>query len=126
MFNAPRFTPGPWKLRPRAGRAAAVHRAFSPTFLPLEERQLLSSAADLFAPTGAEQYMLEMVNRARANPAAEGQRLVALAQTDPVLRAATSGWNLNQFLAVISSLSPEPPLALNTRLIEAARDHDAA
>jgi hypothetical protein len=126
MFSVPRLPRGPWKVRPRARRGAAALRAFSPALLPLEERQLLSSAADLFAPTDAEQAMLEMVNRARANPAAEGQRLVALAQTDPVLRAATSGEDLNQFLRVISSFSPEPPLALDTRLIEAARDHDAA
>jgi hypothetical protein len=70
--------------------------------------------------------MLALINRARANPAAEGQWLVALAQTDPVIAAATRTWNLNRFLQVIDSFGPEPPLAFNPGLIEAARDHDAA
>ena len=77
-------------------------------------------------PTDAEQLFLADINRARSNPAAEGQRLFALAQTDPVLKVATSGWDMNKFLATISAIPPEPPLAFNTRLIEAARDHSAA
>ena len=125
IWSVPRRLRGPWKVRPRARRQDSTR--FRPGMLPLEERQLLSSAtADLFAPTDAEQYMLELVNRARANPAAEGQRLLALAQTDPVLRVSTRGWDLSKFIQVISSYSAEPPLAFNTRLIEAATDHSAA
>jgi hypothetical protein len=36
------------------------------------------------------------------------------------------GEDLNAFVAEISSFGPEPPLAFNTRLIEAARDHSQA
>lgn len=90
---------------------------------------MLSTAAintDPNQPTAAEQLFLADINRARANPAAEGQRLVALAQSDPVLRVATSGWDMNAFLAKISAIPAEPPLAFDTRLIEAARAHSAA
>jgi len=60
-------------------------------------------------PTAAEQLMLELVNRARANPTAEAARL---------------GIDLNQGLpAGTISASPKPPLALNSNLTAAARAH---
>ena len=125
MWSVPRRLRGSWKVCPRARRAGSAR--FRPGLLPLEPRQLLSTAtADPFAPTDAEQYMLELLNRARANPVAEGQRLLALAQTDPVLRVATQGWDLSKFVQVISSYGAEPPLAFNTRLNEAALDHSKA
>jgi hypothetical protein len=60
-------------------------------------------------PTVYEQLMLEMVNRARANPAAEADRL---------------GIDLNQGLppGTISS-APKPPLAFHPLLIDSARAH---
>ncbi len=88
----------------------------------LEPRALLTASA----PTDAEQYMLELINRARANPAAEGQRLVALAGSDPMLRRATARWDLGLFSRTISSYAPEPPLAFNPRLIDAALAEDAS
>ena len=84
------------------------------------------SLAGTNEPTAAEQLFLAEINQARANPAAEGQRLVSLAQSDPVLQVATSGWNMNAFLTEISAIPPEPPLAFNTGLIEAARAHSAS
>ncbi|HEV3167694.1 MAG TPA: hypothetical protein VGZ22_27060, partial [Isosphaeraceae bacterium] len=106
-------------------RHSALRRPFQPDCQDLEPRTLLSGSADPFAPTAAEQYMLELINRARANPAAEGQRLIQIAQSDPVIANAVQGWNLNLFVQVISTIGPEPPLAFNTRLIQAARDQDA-
>jgi hypothetical protein len=91
----------------------------------LEARALLS-LAPLTQPTADEQYMLELVNRARANPPAEAQRLASLARTDPTLRAATLGWDLNAFINTLSRMPAQPPLAFNTRLIAAARAHDQA
>lgn len=70
--------------------------------------------------------MLELVNRVRADPAAEGQRLISLARIDPVLRVSTAGWDLSKFIKVISHCGAKPTLAFNTRLIEAARDHSKA
>ena len=60
-------------------------------------------------PTAQEQYMLELVNRARQNPTAEAKRY---------------NINLNQGLSAgtISS-SAKQPLAFNLKLIDAARDH---
>ena len=106
-----------------SGPCRDPRRRFSPDLLPLEERTLLSAG---IAPTADEQYMLALVNRARANPAAEGQRLVKLARTDPAIGYMTAGWDLDAFLRQIDASGPLPPLAFNTRLIEAARDHDAA
>ncbi len=97
-------------------------RACRPDVSSLEGRVLRSSLPT--APTADEQYMLQLLNRARANPAAEGQRLIALTKSDPVLANAVKGWNLSTFLKQIDSVGPEAPLAFNTRLIAAALDHD--
>lgn len=60
-------------------------------------------------PTAAEQYMLELVNRARMNPAGE---------------AALSGIDLNEGLAsnTISAL-PKQPLTFNPSLLQSSRQH---
>jgi hypothetical protein len=127
MWFFPRTLRGPEIVRQRGSRSrrARAAKAVRPGLEDLENRWLLAGASAV-QPTAAEQYMLELINQARANPAAEGQRLVALAQTDPLLAAATRNWNLNQFLQVIDGFGPEPPLAFNTGLIAAADDHDAA
>jgi Carboxypeptidase regulatory-like domain len=118
-------TPRPYVLGPRISHRSrrARKRAYSPDVDALESRQLLSGAA--YQPTDQEQYMLYLVNRARQNPAAEAQRLLSIAQTDPLIANATAGWNLAQFAATLAATPPEPPLAFDTRLIEAARNHNA-
>ncbi len=60
-------------------------------------------------PTAAEQYLLELINRARANPGAEAESL---------------GIDLNEGLppGAISN-TPKPPLASNPHLLAAAREH---
>ena len=71
----------------------------------LEPRQLLSATE----PTAAEQYMLELINRARANPGGE---------------AAMFGIDLNEGLAA-GTITPDAkqPLAFNPQLIAAASAH---
>lgn len=60
-------------------------------------------------PTAAEQYMLQLVNRARADPAAE---------------AARFGIDLNEGLAPGTiTTDPKPPLACNVHLLQSARAH---
>ena len=103
----------------RTARHVRAHRDFD----RLEARCLLATGT---APTNLEQYMLELINRTRANPTAEGQRLLSLAATDPLIHRATANWNLSAFYQLISSYSPEPPLAFNSRLIDAARSETAA
>src|SRR2546422_4882529 len=83
-----------------AMRVAGVH-------LPevLEPRRLLAAAA----PTDLEQYLIELVNRARADPAAE---------------AARFGIDLNVGLAAGTiSAAPKQPLAVNPYLTDSARGH---
>ncbi len=70
--------------------------------------------------------MLFLINEARANPQAEAQRLLSMLQTDPDLRGAAAETDVSGFLAQMDSLPPLPPLAFNTRLIDAALDHDQA
>jgi uncharacterized protein YkwD len=76
----------------------------------VEPRRLLSAATpSSFAPTADEQYMLELINRARANPTAE---------------AALDGVALNEGLAAGTiSTDPKQPLAFNPDLIDSARGH---
>src|SRR5215212_7919934 len=86
---------------PRRRRAARRSVAVD----PLENRRLMSAVY----PTDAEQYVLEMVNRARANPAGE---------------AARFGIALNEGLAAGTiSADAKQPLAFNPYLGDAARKH---
>lgn len=99
----------------------------SAVFEPLEARQLLA----VLNPTADEQYMLELLNRFRAAPAAELALLTtslgtparsADGPTDSALRFFnTSGPTLaSQF----SGLTAVPPLAWNANLIAAAEGHN--
>jgi hypothetical protein len=76
-----------------------------PTLEQLESRCLLA-AMTMF---DEEQFVIELINRARANPAAEATRL---------------GIDLNEGLpAGTLSASPKPPLAPHPSLIDAAAGH---
>jgi len=74
-------------------------------------------------PTDEEQQYLEYLNRARANPPAEGTNLATT--TDPNVLSAYSFFSVNlplmesQFDAITNS----PPLAMNAALTAAARIH---
>jgi hypothetical protein len=59
-------------------------------------------------PTPAEQQVLEIINRARANPTAEGQRLHI---------------DINEGLSAGQTATPHPPLAMNKILLGTARAH---
>src|SRR3954468_21380533 len=84
----------PLKLPKRSSRVRA-RRAFVSS---LEPRLCFAAAP----ATTYEQYMLELINRARANPAAEAARL---------------GIDLNEGLAASSiSTAAKQPLAINDKL----------
>lgn len=80
---------------------------------------------DFGNPSAKEQLFIELINRARANPAAEGTWLANT--SDPVLRAPYSQFGVDlalmqtEFQAIVSS----PPLAPNAQLTQAARGHSA-
>jgi hypothetical protein len=74
---------------------------------PLDARVLLAAVPG--GPTAWEQYMLQLINRARSDPAAEAARL---------------GIALNEGLpAGTLAATPRPPLVFSTALIAAARGH---
>ncbi|MFN7022112.1 MAG: CAP domain-containing protein [Phycisphaerales bacterium] len=92
----------------RAGRAVGLRRrAGGAGAGPLEQ---LEQRALLFSWTAQEVYLTELVNRARANPDAEGVRLGL------DLRAGLSSAELARY-------GPQEPLALNQFLTTAARAH---
>jgi len=69
----------------------------------LESRRMLSAAY----PTDLEQYVIELINRARANPAAEAKR---------------DGIDLNEGLpAGTISTAAKQPVAVNPYLVDSAR-----
>lgn len=74
-------------------------------------------------PTAEEQLHLEFINRARANPPAEGLRLATT--TDPEIVSSCNAYNVD--LAMLQSefnaIAPAPPLAPNAALTAAARSH---
>ena len=102
---------------------------------PIEHRQLPgenetnraepkgSTLYSIGQPSDEEQLYLEYVNRMRANPTAEGQRLAAT--TDPNVLSAYNFFSvdLNLMQSEFSTNPAVPPLALNANLIAAARWH---
>ena len=72
----------------------------------LEARQVFAAVF----PTDVEQYLVELINRARANPSAEAARY------DIALNEGVSSENT-------ISTAPKQPLAINPFLTDAARDH---
>jgi len=85
-----------------------------------------SPTAQLYSigdPTNEEQYYLELINRARANPTAEGIRLATT--TDSNVLSAYSAFAVNLVLmqSQFALILPEPPLSMNATLLTAARAH---
>src|SRR4051794_29073051 len=90
---------------------------------PLETRRLLSTPPAPVGPSAREQYMLELINRARQNPAAELQLLVN--SSDPGVQGGISFFKVDKtaLASQWSSLQPVPPLAWNDALAQAADGH---
>ena len=73
-------------------------------------------------PSGDETEMLAEVNRARANPPAEGQRLAS----GPAMNYPSSGvGSINELLTSFASYPARPPLAFNADLNASAAAHTA-
>ncbi|MBI4701640.1 MAG: CAP domain-containing protein [Deltaproteobacteria bacterium] len=72
-------------------------------------------------PSGPEQQMLELIQRARANPAAEGELLANLPEAQTAI--AQYGVDTAKLVADFASYEPAPPLAFDPQLAEAARFH---
>jgi hypothetical protein len=75
-------------------------------------------------PTADEQFVLEMINRARANPGAEQARiLTAYPPGSP--GGVPTGWTLQEGISPTppTPIPVQPPLAFNASLIASARGH---
>jgi uncharacterized protein YkwD len=75
-------------------------------------------------PTVKEQLMLEITNRCRANPYTD---IVRIFNTmDSYTRSAVNEYDIDQdaMIADFESYEAKPPLAFNSALISAARDHN--
>jgi Cysteine-rich secretory protein family len=74
-------------------------------------------------PTNEEQYYLELINRARANPTAEGIRLALTTDSNVLAAYNAFGVNLVLMQAQFALIPPAPPLSMNSTLTTAARAH---
>ena len=85
-------------------------------FENLEARQLLSTAG----PTDEEQYMLQLINEARTNPAAAEAQITN--NLTPEVEATLQYYNVNlqQVQKTIANSTPQPPVAWNANLASAA------
>jgi hypothetical protein len=90
--------------------------------LPAEEPSspVLYSIGD---PTNDEQYYLELINRARATPPAEGIRLATTTDQNVLGAYSSFGVNLVLMQAQFAAILPAPPLSMNATLLAAARAH---
>jgi uncharacterized protein YkwD len=85
-----------------------------------------STTAQLYSigdPTNEEQYYLELINRARANPPAEGIRLATTTDSNVLSAYSAFGVNLVLMQAQFALIPPAPPLSMNATLMNAARAH---
>lgn len=76
-------------------------------------------------PDGNEQQMMWLMNRARANPPAEGVWLATMDDPDVVQDRDGNGWNVDLELlqAEFAAIAAKFPAAFDVRLYNAAREH---
>ena len=105
--------PPPAQTLTRGAAAFSLESPATPT------RQLYS----IGDPTNEEQYYLELINRARANPPAEGVRLAASTDSNVLSAYTAFGVNLVLMQTQFAVILPQPPLSMNATLLTAARAH---
>lgn len=76
-------------------------------------------------PDGTEQRMLWHINRARQDPAAEGQWLAVVNDESGGISAARSYFAVNTSVLIseFATYAAKPPVAFDNRLYEAAKEH---
>jgi hypothetical protein len=88
-------------------------------------RMVLEALEDRLTPSAGvqEQYMLDLINRFRANPTAELSLI--LAANDPNINdyLIVDGVNMTTLEAQLNALTPEPPLAWSDDLANSALGH---
>jgi hypothetical protein len=74
-------------------------------------------------PSAEEQYIVELVNRTRMNPANEGKILRASKDPDLLTAYEVRNVNLAMYESEMAAYSPVPPVAINARLSEGSLVH---
>jgi hypothetical protein len=87
---------------------------------PLSAQAQLHSIGD---PSDAEVHYVELINRARENPAAEGTRISTTTDPDILGSIAFFGVDLVLFNAQMAAYAPSQPLAFHTKLDEISGLH---
>lgn len=95
----------------------------APRFENLESRQLLSTGVTSQGPSADAQYMLQLLNEARTNPAGAAQFIKSNVTTNIQDTLNYYGVNLQATLQEIANATPQPPLAWNDQLAQAAQGH---
>ncbi len=72
-------------------------------------------------PSADEQYLLELINRARANPAAEGQMLAGISDPEILRYYSHYAVDTNKLRSDFAGYQAQPPLALNAKLMASSR-----
>jgi hypothetical protein len=74
-------------------------------------------------PSAQEQVLLELINKARSNPAAEGQMLASVQDPEILRYYSHYGVNASKLQSDFASYSAKPPLAFNAKLMASSRAH---
>ena len=93
------------------------------TSSPEKAASATSSLYSIGDPTNEEQFYLELINRARANPILEGVRLATTTDSNVLGAYVSFGVNLVLMQAQFAMIQPAPPLSMNSVLTSAARAH---
>ena len=95
--------------------------------LPILALSAASASAATFytqpTPSNEEQYILQLINAARANPSAEGQMLAGITDAEISRYYTYYGVDRSQLISDFASYAVKPPLAFNADLNAAAREH---
>ena len=75
------------------------------------------------APSNQEQYILELINAARANPPAEGQMLASITEPEVIHYYNVYDVDLSQVTSDFATYAVKPPVCLSSDLNAAAREH---
>ena len=109
-------------MRARSSRRFVALASFLLVLAGICQGQTLYSFGNL---TAEEQLYMEFINRARANPGAEGARLAAATDADILSAYTQFGVNKTMLQNEFNALPVVPPLAPNASLTTAARGHSA-
>ena len=89
---------------------------------------LLASPATAYPqpqPSNREQYLLELINAARANPAAEGQLLANVTDSEILRYYSYYHVDTSQLAGAFAGYASKPPLAFNANLLASAQAQSA-